>query len=314
VGINVEPSMRPTRYVGPNPDGWWCVPGACNGVSDGTVFVDAEMALVHQLGVQTLRVEFPWALMEPTSQGLYDWRRSDYIVNAADRAGVTLQPVIVFSPLWEAGGLSAAPRGADFASFLGALVGRYKSSIHYWEMWNEPDLATYFSGSQAQYVSQVLVPGFQAIHAADHGATVILGGPSGPKQDWLEAIYTLGGGQSFDIMAFHDYSGGGQINSDAQAVEGVLQRHDQAAKPLWLGEYGIQEASVQDAGQQDLMTSVLTGTNPLAMAQWYNLRDDFSMLCCPPKVYKAANWGLVMHDDTTLKQGFGTLAGLARSA
>ena len=41
-GINVEPSMSPWRYVGANPDGWWCRPGGCNGVASGTAFVDRE--------------------------------------------------------------------------------------------------------------------------------------------------------------------------------------------------------------------------------------------------------------------------------
>jgi hypothetical protein len=48
-GINVEPSMRPWRYVGANPDGWWCRPGACNGVANGTVFVDRELRLQPSL-------------------------------------------------------------------------------------------------------------------------------------------------------------------------------------------------------------------------------------------------------------------------
>ncbi len=302
--------MRPTRYYGPNPDGWWCVPGACNGVSNGTVFVDAEMALVGQLGVHTLRLEFPWALIEPVAHGTYDWSRSDYIVNAAARDHVNLQPIIVFTPHWESAGLSDVPRAADFNSFVAALVTRYKGSIHTWEMWNEPDLSTYFNGSETQYVSQVLVPGFNGVRAADPGARVVLGGPSGPSQSWLNGIYSNGGGQSFDIMAFHDYSSsGGQIIADAGTVQAVLQQHGQGGKPVWLGEYGYNEgsSSISDPTQQALLTAVVTGSSPIAMAQWYNLRDDMSMLCCPPTLYKAAYWGLVQHDDATRKQGYGTL-------
>src|ERR1043166_39543 len=80
--LNVEPSMRPWRYGGPNPDGWWCRVGQCSGVADGTVVVDRELKLVAKLSVRLLRVEFPWPLIEP-SRGVFDWSRADYIVRRA---------------------------------------------------------------------------------------------------------------------------------------------------------------------------------------------------------------------------------------
>jgi hypothetical protein len=178
-------------------------------------------------------------------------------------------------------------------------------------MWNEPDLSSYFNGSEAQYVSQVLVPGFQAVRGADPGARVILGGPSYANTGWLNGIYSLGGGQAFDIMAFHDYGSGSQVISDAGLVAGVLQQHGQGNKPVWLGEYGVQENTVQDPGQQALLTAVVTGSSPLAQVQWYNLRDDFSMTS-PTTIYKSAHWGLVLSDDVSLKQGYGTLQQLIR--
>ena len=40
-GVNTAPSMRPWQYAGADTDSWWCKPDACNGVSNGTVFIDA---------------------------------------------------------------------------------------------------------------------------------------------------------------------------------------------------------------------------------------------------------------------------------
>jgi hypothetical protein len=310
-GINIEPSIRPTRYAGANPNGWWCKAPNCYGVQSGTEYVDAEMPLVARLGVHSLRIEFPWALMEPIAHGSHDWSRSDYIVNSANRHNVNLQPIIVFAPSWESPGFTIPPKASDFSSFVNALVTRYRASIHYWEMWNEPDLSSYFNGTEVQYVSQVLVPGFQAVRGADPGAKVILGGPSYANTDWLNAIYSLGGGQAFDIMAFHDYGPASQVLSDAVLVAGILQKHGQSKKPVWLGEYGVQENTVQDAGQQALLTAVVTGSSPLALAQWYTLRDDFSMTA-PGTIYKSAYWGLLQSDDVTLKQGYATLQQLIR--
>ena len=68
--------MRPWRYVGANPDGWWCKPGGCNGVANGTVFVDRELKLIAKLHVPLLRLEFPRPLIEPTPDEapLRDWK------------------------------------------------------------------------------------------------------------------------------------------------------------------------------------------------------------------------------------------------
>jgi hypothetical protein len=312
-GINVEPSMRPTRYGGANPDGWWCPPGACNGVGSGTAFVDSEMPLAERLGVSTVRVEFPWALIQPGGPGSFDWTRADYIVRSAVAHHLEVQAIVVFTPAWDAPTLSSPPSPTDLSSFLVALVGRYKVSVHRWELWNEPNQYGYWSGTEQQYVDDVLVPGYQAIHRADPLAQVLIGGPLWPDSKWLEAIYQLGGGDSFDIMAFHDYSNGPQVNRDARQISDVLSAHGQGRKPIWLGEYGVQENSQDDGAQRALMASVILGASPVTMAEWYNLRDDFSMGCCPPKADKAGYWGLVQHDDATFKAGFASMSSLISS-
>ena len=306
-GINVEPSMRPWRYSGANPDSWWCVPPNCYQNPNPMTTIDNELSMAQQLGVSVVRIEFPWALIE-TGNGVYDWSRADAIVNAANAHGVQLQPVIVYTPAWINSDSTQAPTASQFSSFVSALVSRYHNSIHYWEMWNEPNITTYFAGSEQTYVSNILQPGYAAVKAVDPSARVILGAPAWADFNWLNGIYSMGGGNSFDIMAWHDYGSASLVLVDAQAVQNVLSSHGQSQKPLWLGEYGVQEATTADAQQQSLLTQVLTASNsPIAMAEWYNLRDDYAMTCCPQSPVKMASWGLVEHDDATFKQGFALL-------
>ena len=305
-GINAEPSMRPTRYAGPNPDGWWCQPPNCYQNANPMTTIQMELALAQRLGVANVRVEFPWALIEP-QRGVFDWTRADAIVAAANAQKVQLQPVLVFSPSWAASGLSGAPSAADFQSFVKAIVGRYHTSIHYWEMWNEPDHSAYFSGSEATYVTSIVIPGYAGVKSADPTAKVILAGPSAWNNSWFDGIFSNGGGSSFDIVAYHDY--GSSPQQTAFAVQAAEAQHS-GKWPIWLGEYGIQEGAVSDTQQIALMTAVLTSTAPIAMAQWYNLRNDFSMTCCPPAIAVTGSWGLVMHDDTTMKNGFATMQSL----
>lgn len=307
-GINVEPAMRPWRYTGPNPDGWWCVPPNCYQNADPAATINAELSLAQQLGVALVRVEFPWPLIEP-QRGSFDWARADAILLAAGSHNVQLQPILVYTPAWsDSGGMTLAPGNVDFASFVSAIVGRYHTTIHYWELWNEPDGSHYWNSGEQAYVSSVLIPGYKAVKSADPQAQVILGGPASADAQWLNNIYSMGGGASFDIMAFHDYGGGTSELTDANAVEGILSAHGQTSKPLWLGEYGVQEDSIADTGQQYLLRTVLTATNtPIAMAEWYNLRDDYSMTCCPAQIAVTGHWGLVQHDDVTKKDAFAML-------
>jgi hypothetical protein len=107
-GVNTAPSMRPWRYAGADTDSWWCKRDACNGVSNGTEFVDRELPLAAELGARTLRIELPWALIEPR-RGRFDWARFDYIVRAARRLKVTLQPVIVYTPAWAGKAANSPP-------------------------------------------------------------------------------------------------------------------------------------------------------------------------------------------------------------
>ncbi len=291
-GVNAEPSMRPWRFSGANPDGWWCRPPACNGVASGTVSVDRELRLSADLGVASLRLEFPWALMEP-ARGKYDWRRSDYILRRAARLRVNVQPVIVYSPRWAAPSSVKPPRAAEFGRFVRAFASRYRTFLRHYELWNEPDLQRYWAGTQAEYVANILVPGFQAVRAKDPTAKVILGAPSFANRDWLEGIYRLGGGRAFDIAAYHDYSGDHSILDHARIVQDVLRAHGQAAKPIWLGEFGLQESGLDDVRHQALLRMILTTPAPIAMAQWYNLRDDHAMTCCPPHPVVSETYGLL---------------------
>ena len=97
-GINVEPSMRPWRYVGANPQSWWCVQSC---VSDPIAMMTAELTDAHVLGARNVRLEFPWYLLEP-QPGVFNWSRADAIMSQASTDRVTIQPVLMWTPAWAA--------------------------------------------------------------------------------------------------------------------------------------------------------------------------------------------------------------------
>lgn len=312
-GINVEPSIRPTVYAGANPDSWWCSPPDCYRSADPKQTIDQELAVAARLRVADVRIEFPWALMQPQARA-FEWSRADLIVAEARAYHVTLQPVLMWTPAWENPDISQVTSGGDFAAFVAAFTKRYAHTFPVIEMWNEPDggaYGAYTGGREKVYVDTILNPGYGAVKSADPATKVELGGPindSGGCCPFLRAVIADGG--DFDIAAFHNYIGAGSAIAESQAYRDMLDRNGRGSVAIWMGEYGVQDANANDVTQVQLMESILGGGNNLAMAQWYNLRDDFAMSCCPPTVAVAAHWGLLQHDDCTAKAGFATMAAL----
>ncbi|MGH7876967.1 MAG: glycosyl hydrolase, partial [Candidatus Dormibacteraceae bacterium] len=306
-GINVEPSARPWQYVGANPDGWFC-PGSatCSNGADPIARINHELDEAAILHVANVRLEIPWFLVEP-QRGVYDWSRVDTIFSAAQARGVQIQPILVYTPAW-AGGYNAFPPAGDFQAFVAAFMARHGGQISAVEMWNEPDGGqSLASNDPASYVKDILIPGYTAVHSSGHpGVKVIEGGSindAGGNPAWLNAIYANGGGNDFDIAAFHDY--GGNYGTVVQAYESVLNAHGQGQKPIWMGEYGTSDAS--GSAQSSLILSAMS-TPGLAMAQFYTLRDESVYKCCPPApTGEHKQYGVLLADGVTRKTSFATL-------
>jgi hypothetical protein len=307
-GINVEPAARPWRYVGANPDGWWCPVGQCSNSADPLARIDTEMSLAHQLNVANVRIEIPWFLVEPSNGG-YDWTRADYIFNSASSHGVQINPILVYTPAW-AGGYNAFPAAATFGAFVSAFMGRYGGRITAVEMWNEPDGGqSLIANDPTKYVNSILIPGYNAVKSSHPNVKVIEGGSindSGTCCAWLSGIYAAGGGNYFDIAAFHDY--GGNYAQIAGAYQGVLNAHGQGGKPIWLGEFGVSDPS---GGQQSsLIYAAMANTAALAVAQFYTLRDESVYTCCPPAATGEAKQYGVLTSTYVKKSSFNTIQSL----
>jgi len=300
-GINVEPSYRPWHWSGgQNPDSWW-------DPQTGQAKIDAEMPAISRLGVQYVRLEYPWTFLEPT-KGIYDWSRADYIMTAANKYGLQIQPIIVFCPSWE-GSPTCVPNPTDFSTFVKALVTRYHSSIHYWEMWNETtdSHVHYFGGNEQQYIQNILNPGYNAVKAVDPSGQVMFSGQYNTTQGWIDGLFS--NGAKFDIAAYHDYSGSAATaNSMARTIQGWLSNHNFQG-PLWLGEFGSQENTTNDNNQQAYFTGVMQqGANPSSVIMWYNLRDD-NIYDNQTTIAHGDYYGLMQH-DLTQKQGYSVFKSL----
>src|SRR3989304_5714952 len=151
------------------------------------------------------------------------------------------------------------PDPAAFAAFAADFASRYRDQIDVYQIWDEPNLESGWSGppSAAEY-ARLLQASYAAIHDADPRAIVLLAGlaptvETGPKNIgdvlYLRQLYALGAGPYFDAVAGKPY--GFNTSPDDRAVDpGVLNfsrlillreemiAHGDGDKFLWSSHFG----------------------------------------------------------------------------
>ncbi|MGZ4326142.1 MAG: choice-of-anchor D domain-containing protein [Solirubrobacteraceae bacterium] len=129
---------------------------------------------------------------------------------------------------------------ADYRAELTEIVRRADAAIRYWEIWNEPDLGSSFSGTPLQY-AWMLRTAHDAIKAIDPQANVLLGGISGLSgQNWLAQVFAAAGPDAvhaFDIANIHERDPLDSLAGDVRAWRWLFASNGFSG-PLWITEHG----------------------------------------------------------------------------
>jgi hypothetical protein len=213
------------------------------GIVPQRAFDDDEAELMADAGIASVRSWFPWATTE-ARRGTYQWATLDGIVEQNAEAGMATLPFLFGLPQWAATldehdcyaseCVRQAPRSTvtrqAFADFAGAAVRRYGPSgvfwnqhkslpyrpIRAWQIWNEPNLMSFWGPAVDPYSYAALVQvAADEIRDQDPNAEVLLGGLTGTKSNrkrmssvaFLTALYGVQDiAESFDGIAVHPYS------------------------------------------------------------------------------------------------------------
>ncbi|MCE7796336.1 hypothetical protein LWE61_07145 [Sphingobium sufflavum] len=191
---------------------------------------------------------------------------------------------------------------SDFiATFVKALVSRYGlAAVRTWpfEIWNEPDLPFFWSGTQAQYFDLYKATAV-AIKSVD--AQIQVGGPSTSGGHWMQEFvdYAAQNNAPVDFFGTHAYSGGNQdalygkgvafsvndvIPDTVRKVRGIIEGSRYAGKPLWLSEWSSDSPA--------MMAHVITQCLPhlQAMSHW-TLSGTYEELGVADYVFKEGDNG-----------------------
>lgn len=262
---------------------------------------------MKQAGVETVRAVFDWGAAQPYASfadvppeqaGRFadvggvptDFSITDSFVGATAAQGIRVQPVLIRAPAWAVNGPasynSPPADNATYARFAAAMVSRYGESgsfwtgrkvrmpIRDWQVWNEPNLGTYWATQPdwAPSYAALLRSTATAIRGADPKARVVTAGlTNGSRSTAWEALaklYGAGAKGSFDVVALHPYTR--KVAGIVQTVEHVrsVMKKRKDVKPVALTEISFSSSNgdspdryatwdTNEAGQAKSATSAL---------------------------------------------------------
>lgn len=168
-----------------------------------------KWARSHDFGPGSARVR--WNKIEQ-AQGVFDWTTLDQFVNTHHAAGRNIIHTLFGTPTWssarpaeacsyEAGAAAEPSNLAHWDAYCSAVATRYAGRISHYEVWNEPNLSGFWTGTQT-LLSQMTRRASQIIKAIDPAAKII----SAP----VTALQAGGSGQAYfaGMMAASDGAAG----------------------------------------------------------------------------------------------------------
>jgi hypothetical protein len=117
-----------------------------------------------------------------------------------------------------------------FLRYVRWMVNHFRGRVHYWALWNEPDIGYWNPWGNPEEYGRLLAAFAPAVHKADPQAKVIYGGQADPISDWAKrALDACRCASQIDIFAYHTYPGYGQ-NLNPESMDAGAYGSDSAAK------------------------------------------------------------------------------------
>jgi hypothetical protein len=257
---------------------------------------------------------------------------------SAAPSSVTTPPRDLYEPIFADNsdipgpGKSINPHNS-WAYFVNAAVNRYRPGstlaqqqgwtdtrgVRYWEIWNEPDLDMFFTGTITDY-ARLLKVAYLSARAADPQAQIVLGGLSqAEKPAWFSSLLNLlqtdpsavANHYFMDKVAVHTYFWAWDTFGHLYPDRVQLDNHGLQNVALWLTEVGLPvcgdasfpacndpqlrwyRASPDEQAAYLIQSATYAKWLNTEAYLWFQLFDDCGNLC------GVDAYGLVRNDNTT---------------
>jgi hypothetical protein len=251
----------------------WVDEGGYVGTHDGSVPHDYDTLVIQEiehgltpiailLGTPDLRATAGSASVPPPRvQDKFYLQQDEVSAQDGEVSTATSPPAGLYAPIFADGTDEPGPgkvinQANSWADFVANTVQRYKPGgtlaaqrgwdagigVRHWEIWNEPDLTQFWSGSVADFY-RLLEVGYTTVKYHDPGATVILGGLAFfEKPDWLPDLLAQAGGDPaeayFEVLSFHYYSNVYATEYWLWRTRNTLNTNGLSDLPIWITESG----------------------------------------------------------------------------
>ncbi|MDX6680800.1 MAG: polysaccharide biosynthesis protein PslG [Solirubrobacteraceae bacterium] len=238
-------------------------------MSHSAAQLGAELDAQAATGVGSLREHLHWDRIE-RSAGVFDFTDTDALVAGAGARGMTLLPVLIDTPQFystrPAGEVTSGwpPRdpaairrlsyelarrygtGGTYWGCLapGLLCRRPYHPITAWEVWNEPDIVSWWRpGVSADAYTALLQQAYEGLKTGDSAAEVVLAGltfRAVAAGAYLDQLYTAGAASYFDALAIHPYAVNvGGVVDIIRRTRAIANARGDVGVPIRITEYGF---------------------------------------------------------------------------
>jgi polysaccharide biosynthesis protein PslG len=291
------------------------------------------MVGIAHAGATFVRIDVPWSVIE-TSPGVYNYTPLAPAVNAALGAG--LKPILVLNGpkpqtgfwFWAADATWATP--GEYGNFVSAVVKQFPQVTDY-ELWNEPNLLSFFNPVNPVAFAPYLQAGYTAGKKTNPNATFALGGlaatvdytgfvwsltpllfgifqVTAQPSHYLAGLYAAGCKGFLDAVAYHPYVGNPSTSTPEEPVVGnpsfqefanlfaVMAANGNGTLEIWPTEWGFSTAQMSDAQQAAWLVEQATNMNnipQLSHSCLFTYRDWTA-----PSTVADNNFGVIDFDYT----------------
>lgn len=234
---------------------------------------ERQLQMIADAGIGWIRQQFRWDDIEIAGRGNFTdnrngtaisaWDKYDNIVGLADKYKVNIIARLNSPPQWSqaSGGLPGFSPPADtqdFVNYAVAVASRYKGRIHYYQVWNEPNLGHEWGDQPVnpEVYTEMLCRTYKALKNVD-SSNMILSGALAPTIDlggfnlsdtiFLQRMYDAGAANCFDILGAQGYGLFTGPTDQRMRIVSISYAHPlwlrdlmiangDAHKPIWVGE------------------------------------------------------------------------------
>jgi hypothetical protein len=239
------------------------------------------VALMKEAGVGWVRIDFIWQDIEP-QPGQFDFKKYDFIVDLLAKNNINILGILDYATDWDSpiGKWNCPSSNTQaFVNYAVQVVGRYKERVKYWELWNEPDSATYWASQDGlKSYTLLLKDVYTALKKVDPDCKILNGGLAGGIAS-VNRLYDNGAKDYFDILNVHIFETPFNLNS-IKAVAAypvlaykIMARNGDKDKKIWITEIGC--PGVRKGLE---IANWWMGKNPDEQQQAKWVKDVFSVL------------------------------------